>query len=169
MENLRKQFEKELKNLEIHESEDITPELVDSKSRRKALKVHSDKTFKDDEEFKILLNDYHKVSDALNELLENEDGEVVGKTDIQNFFQKHNFAKEFSKTWTIFIEKEKVSKWKNMMGDRFPEWKTLQGNGSQYQTRMNNGIVYTTLYDVAVPKMNIQGKQECLREFVMDI
>ena len=105
---------------------------------------------------------------AINELA--EEGEFLDKTNLQNFFEKHNFAKEFSKTWTIFIEKDKVNEWKNIMNRRFPDFKILQGNGTQYKTKMKDGtIVYTTLYDVAEPKMNIQGKHICLREYVMDV
>ena len=126
MEIFRKEYEKELLNLEIEESEEITQKLVTTKFRRKALKVHSDKTFKDDVDFQNLLEDYSKVVEALNNMAENEDGELVEKTDIQNFFEKNNFAKEFSKTWTIFVEKDKVKEWKNIMGKRFPGWKTLQ-------------------------------------------
>ena len=169
MENFRRDFEKELKNLEIEECDEITTKLVGRKFRRKALKVHSDKTFKDDVDFQNLLNDYNNVMEALNKILEHEDGEMVEKTDIQNFFENHNFAKEFSKTWTVFVEKDKVKEWKIVMGKRFPGWRILQGNGTQYQTKINNGIVHTTLYDVSVPKMNIQGKHEYLREFVMDV
>ena len=129
--------------------------------------MHSDKTFKDDEEFKELLSDYHRIVDAMNDL--DEEGEFVDKTDLQNFFEKHNFAKEFSKTWTIYIEKDKINDWISVMNKKFPDRKLLQGNGTQYQTHMDNGTVFTTLYDVSVPKMNIQGKHICLREFVMDV
>ena len=100
---------------------------------------------------------------------------VLKKVNLQKkqicrtFFERHNFAKEFSKSWTIFIEKDKTNKWKNIMGKRFPGGKYLQGNGTQYRTQMEDGNVFTTLYDVLVPKMNIQGKQRCLRKFVMEI
>ena len=44
MDNLRKELERELINLEIEADEDITVKLVTKKFKRKALKVHSDKT-----------------------------------------------------------------------------------------------------------------------------
>ena len=40
---------------------------------------------------------------------------------------------------------------------RFPEPKFLQGHGTQYKSSMEEGNVFITLYDVTVPKMNIQG------------
>ena len=129
--------------------------------------MHSDKTGKDDEDFKELVQDYNTLLDALKDLA--EEGECVEKSDLQKFFEKHNFAKEFSKTWTIFIEKEKINEWKNIMNKRFPGGKPMQGNGIQFLTRVDDGNVFTTLYDVVVPKMNIQGKQTCLRKFVMEI
>ena len=62
MENIRRQYEKELKNLEITHDELITMKLVSTKFKRKALKVHSDKTGKDDdEEFIELYSDYTKL------------------------------------------------------------------------------------------------------------
>ena len=65
MENLRRQFESEIKNLEISEEELLTVKLVTQKFRKKALKAHSDKTGKeDDEEFKQLLNDYNTVNNV---------------------------------------------------------------------------------------------------------
>ena len=84
--------------------------LVEKKFKRKALKVHSDKTGKDDEEFKDLLRDYNTLIAAIDECT--EEGGFVEKCDLQNFFERHNFAKEFSQSWTIFIEKDKVKKWK---------------------------------------------------------
>ena len=59
MENIRKNYEKELRTLEISDEEELTVKLVTKKFKKKALKVHSDKTHKDDEEFKELLNDYN--------------------------------------------------------------------------------------------------------------
>ena len=103
MENIRKNFEKELKNLEIGDEDPINLKVAATMFKRKALKVHSDKThLDDDEEFKELLHDYNVLKDAINACM--EEGEFVEKTDLQNFFERHNFAKEFSKSWTIFIE-----------------------------------------------------------------
>ena len=96
MENIRKLYQKELTNLEIGNEAVITKKLVVLKFKRKALKVHSDKTGKDDEEFKELLRDYNTLIDAIDE--STEEGEFVEKCDLQNFFERHNFAKEFSKT-----------------------------------------------------------------------
>ena len=43
MENLRKQLDSEIKNLEIGEDEVISLKLVTQRFKKKALKVHSDK------------------------------------------------------------------------------------------------------------------------------
>ena len=61
----------------------------------------------DDEEFKQLLNDYNKVKNALNELSDETNEEDTEQSDLQTFFEQHNFAKEFSQSWTIFVEKKK--------------------------------------------------------------
>ena len=167
MEYIRKQFANELKNLEVEEGEEISAKILSKKFKRKALKVHSDKTrTQDDEEFKQLLHDYNKLKEALSEINENVEDE---KTDLQTFFETHNFAKEFSQSWTIFIEKERIEKWKQEMTFRFPDPMILQGNGTQYQSQVDDRIVYTTLYDVESPKMNIQGNHICIRKFVLTI
>jgi curved DNA-binding protein CbpA len=98
MENLRRQLESELRNLEVGENEELTVKLVTKKFKKKALKVHSDKTGKeDDEEFKQLLQDYNKVKDALAELSSDVIEEEETKTDLQNFFEKHNLQRNFPK------------------------------------------------------------------------
>ena len=57
MENIRKQLEQELRNLEIGEGEELNAKLVAKRFKKKALRVHSDKTHSnDDEEFKKLLS-----------------------------------------------------------------------------------------------------------------
>ena len=55
------------------------------------------------------------------------------------------------------------------MRKRFPDPKHLQGNGTQYKSSIEEGNVFTTLYDVVVPKMNIQGNHKSIRKFVIDV
>ena len=98
------------KNLEIEKEDELTVKLIEKKFKRKALKVHSDKTGSgDDEEFKELLNDYNRVIDAVIKL--NEESKDDEATCLSKFFEKHNFAKECSQSWTIYVEKEKVVDW----------------------------------------------------------
>ena len=110
MENIRKQFSKELKNLEINEEETITPRLVEKRFKKKALRVHSDKTGQgDDEEFKELLNDYHRIIDAIEKIGDKADNEVNRKTDLHEFFEKHNFAKGILTKLDYFCRKRQSS------------------------------------------------------------
>ena len=127
MENIRKQFKKELENLEIKEDEIITLKLVGTRFRKKALRVHSDKTRDgDDEEFKELLNDYNRVSDAIEKICQNQEEVVSEKSEMHSFFQNHNIVKEFSQSWTIFIEKGKVPTWKIVLEKHYPQPKETQ-------------------------------------------
>ena len=87
----------------------------------------------------------------------------VEKDDIQEFFEKHNFAKEFSQNWTIFIEKKMVSAWMKEMKTRYPEPKSVQGNGLKFQTPVKDRTVFSTFYDVDIPKINIQGNHDYKR------
>ena len=61
-----------------------------------------------------------------------EANDDVQKDDMQNFFEKNTYAQEFSQSWTVLIEKEKVHTWKQELNKAFPEPKVLQGNGVQY-------------------------------------
>ena len=143
MENIKKQFHKEIQNLEIGLDEVLTVELVGKRFRKKALRVHSDKTsLGDDEEFKELVNDYHRLVDALEELGDKQEDIRAEKSDMHSFFQKHNFAKECSQSWTIYIEKEKVKKWKTELEKEYPQPKHLQGQGTQYKTSIDEKYVY---------------------------
>ena len=169
MENLRKELKSELMNLEIGVEEPLSVKLVTTKFKRKALRVHSDKTKGDDEEFKQLLNDYNRVKDAIKEALGEGIEDEGEKSDLQSFFEAHNFAKEFSQSWTIFVEKDKVTEWKKELSNRYPDPKELQGKGTQYKAPVDNKIVYATFYDVEVPKMNIQGNHESIRNFVLNM
>ena len=47
--------------------------------------------------------------------------------------------------------------WKKELEARFPSPKELQGNGVQFRAEVDERIVSVTFYDVAIPKMNIQG------------
>ena len=103
MENIRKQLVKELSNLEITAEDIITVKLVTKKFKMKALKVHSDKTGRqdetgraDDEEFKELLSDYHRVLDAVKKIEKNNDAQDT-KNDLQEFFENITFLKNFLK------------------------------------------------------------------------
>ena len=55
------------------------------------------------------------------------------------------------------------------MVKRFPDPKFLQGNGTQLKSSIVEGNVFSTLNDVSVPKMNIQGNQKSIRKFVIDV
>ena len=171
MEDLRKALKKELFNLEIDEGEEITIKVVEKKFKKKALKVHPDKTGSDDDmEFKELLADFRKVQTALNEI-ETED--VEHKGDIFTFFEKNNVANEKSQSWTILIERDKVEEWSNVLRRKFGESKLVgSGSGHQFKAPVGEHIVSITLYKYPgdmTPKMNVQGQKIGLRHFVCNV
>ena len=171
MENLKKEYEEELKNLEVKEDDEINQKVLSRKFKQKAFKVHSDKTGNTgedkDEEFKKLLHDYQKVSEALKEVLkEDDDG------DLRTFFDKHNVANECSQSWTILVENHLVSEWRTEMKKRFPNPTSVQGGGIQYKALVNGKIVSVTHYENPsdnISKMNVQGNLESLKTFVIEI
>ena len=171
MEALRNIMKKELLNLDVEESDEINIKMVEKKFKKKALKVHPDKTGTDDDaEFKELLADFKKVQTALNEL-EIDDEEDKG--DVFTFFEKNNVVNEKSQSWTILVEKDKVEEWSNVLRRKFGESK-LVGSGSGHQFKAPVGVhnVSITLYKYPGdlnPKMNVQGNKVSLRHFVCNV
>ena len=68
----------------------------------------------------------------------------------------------------IYIEKEKVTAWMKGLTKYCGSPVELQAKGCQFKFLNESGRVSCTLYDVLVPKMNIQGNQYAIRMFVMD-
>ena len=172
MEAIRKNLKKELNNLDIEETEDITIRFVEKKFKKKALKVHPDKTgTNDDAEFKELLRDFQKVQTALNELEEEDSDDDKG--DVFTFFEKHNLATEKTQSWTIIVESDKTDSWNNVLKQEFGKPKLVsRGSGSQFKAPVGDYNVSITLYmnpGDQVPKMNIQGSKISLRHFVCTV
>ena len=171
MENLKKQLEEELNNLEVKKEEEINQKMLSKKFKKKAFDVHSDKTGNTgedkDEEFKKLLNDYHKVSEALKEIQKDEDD-----GDLRAFFDKHNIANQCSQSWTILVENEMVFEWRMELKKRFPNPTLVQGAGLQYKVAVEGKLVSVTHYENPsdnVSKMNVQGNIDAVKKFVLDI
>ena len=96
MEEFRKNCAEELKRLDINDDEEVTVKLLSSKFKKKALKVHPDKTgnTNNDEEFKILLNDFNTCMD--NYSIIDKVQVVKEKSEMADFLAKNNIAKKIS-------------------------------------------------------------------------
>ena len=80
-----KNMKKELINLEVEEEEEINIKMVKKKFKKKALKVHLDKTgTNDDAEFKELLADFKRMQIALREIESKDDDD---KGDVYTFLK----------------------------------------------------------------------------------
>ena len=171
MMNLKKHYENELKNLEVKDEEEINQKMLSKKFKQKAFKVHSDKTGNTgedkDEEFKNLLDDYHRVSDALKGVQEDQDD-----GNLRAFFDKHNVSNQCSQSWTILVENEKVLEWRMELKKRYPNPTLVQGSGLQYKASVDGKLVSVTHYknpDDNESKMNVQGNLDSVKKFVLDI
>ena len=112
MEDFIRNYAAELRRLEVDETEEITAKKLSTKFKKLALMTHPDKTgVEDDTEFKNLLNDYNILIDALRKV--NKEEEDVEKNDMANFFAENNIAKENTQSYTVLVEKEKSTEWKN--------------------------------------------------------
>ena len=172
MEMFKKTHENELNNLEVDATEDITMKLLSSRFKKKALRVHPDKTGeKDDEEFKTLLKDYNKCTKALAEIT-NEDIEKE-KNDIKDFFAKNNVAKENTNSYTVLVEKEKSSEWKEELQkmELVTEPKKLACGGIQYKTDVHGNTISMTHYENpkdGQAKIHMQGSMFHIKVFILE-
>ena len=112
MDDFVRNYSAELRRLEVVEGEEITAKKLSTKFKKLALMTHPDKTGADDDtEFKNLLNDYNILIDALRKVNEEEDD--VEKNDMADFFAENKIAKENTQSYTVLVEKDKSTEWKN--------------------------------------------------------
>ena len=172
MEEFRKTYSEELKSLEVSEEEEVTLKLLSTKFKKKALKVHPDKTgeVSDDEEFKNLLNDYMTCMDALKLIVKEEVEKEYN--DMAVFFAKHNVTKENINSYTVLIENEMNDDWKDafkkMKLENEP--KKLKHGGTQYKIEVLGNVVSISHYDNpsdGQSKLLIQGTMFHIKAFMI--
>ena len=102
---------KDLKVLQIDDSDNLTIKLVTAKYKKLAKVVHPDKIGGPAEAFQELLSAYKRVI----EYIENNSIEI-GEVDLEKeFFMKHNIMKECSTSFVIYIQEAFVEKWKEIL------------------------------------------------------
>ena len=144
MEEFRKTYAEELRRLDVSDDEELTTKMLSSKFKKKALKVHPDKTgeVNQDEEFKNLLNDYKICMEALNVILKDEADQE--KNEVAKFFAKHNLTKENTNSFTVLIENDKNVDWKDALKkmDLKTDPKNLINGGTQYKIEVLGNLVH---------------------------
>ena len=102
----------ELKTLQIDDSETLTIKLVTSKYKKIAKEVHPDRNGGgSSNDFQELLNAYKRVIEYIERSC-NELSEVNYEKD---FFMKHNFMKECSTSFVIYVKDDLAEKWKETL------------------------------------------------------
>ena len=135
MKDFIRNYQDELRRLDVQEGEEVTSKMLSMKFKKQALKTHPDKTgdVDDDTEFKNLLNDYNMLIDALSKVKEDEVEQ--DKNDMADFFAQNNIAKENTQSYTILVEKTNSTEWKNELKkmDLTTVPKKLACGGFQYK------------------------------------
>ena len=174
MEEFRKTYTEELKRLDVSDDEELTTKMLSSKFKKKALKVHPDKTgeVNQDEEFKNLLNDYKRCTEALSLILKDEADQE--QNEMAEFFVKHNLTKENTNSFTVLIENDKNVDWKDALKKMKLETepKNLVNGGTQYKTEVLGNWVYIPHYanpSNGQSKLLIQGSMFHIKTFIIQI
>ena len=108
----KEQFEKDLETLQIKVEADqvITKKFVTAKYKNLAKSMHPDKPGGEKEAFQELLNAYQRVIKYLEE--ENDDDEFDFEAE---FFKKHNFMKECTTSYVVYIQNQFTDCWKKIL------------------------------------------------------
>ena len=172
MEDFRKIYAEELKRLNVEDDEEVTAKMLNSKFKKKALRVHPDKTGDaNDEEFKNLLKDFNTCMEALGLIVKEE--EEKENNDMAEFFAKNNVSKENMNSYTVLLENEKTKEWnevlKKMKLEKDPM--KLVNGGTQFKTDVLGHVVSVSFYgnpSNGQSKLLIQGSMFHIRMFIVD-
>ena len=174
MEEFRRNYSQELKRLNVEDEEVVTAKMLSSKFKRKALRVHPDKTgdVNDDEDFKNLLQDFNTCMEGLRLIAEDE--EEKEKNNMADFFAKNNVSKENTNSYTVLLENDKITEWNEVLKkmDLAKDPIKLINGGTQYKKEVMGFVVSMSLYDNprnGQSKLLIQGSMFHIRMFIVDM
>ena len=173
MEDFVRNYQEELRRLDVQEGEEVTAKMLSMKFKKLALKTHPDKTgdVDNDAEFKNLLNDYNMLIDALSKMKKDEVEQE--KNYMADFFAQNNIAKENTQSYTILVEKANSTEWKNELKkmDLTTVSKKLACGGFQYKIKVLANIISMTHYENpsdGQAKLHIQGSKYHCRIFIIN-
>ena len=163
--NSNSEISNDLKILQIDESEPLTIKLATSKYKKIAKEVHPDKIGGGpSNNFQELSNAYKRVIEYI-EKVSNESSEVNYEKD---FFMKHNFMKECSTSFVIYVQEDFAEKWKEVLLKNLIIHRIDAG-----RLILKHGSITVTLYVKPKvdqrSKLHVQGKdQQTNLSFIMD-
>ena len=106
-------IKKDLETLRINEDQDINIDYVTAKYKRLAKEIHPDRPGGVTSEFQELLNAYRRIIKYLEEN-PNEKEEEEENMEAA-FFMKHNFMKECTGSYVVYIEENLVDCWQKVL------------------------------------------------------
>ena len=109
----RANIKKDLETLKIKEDQDISIDYVTAKYKRLAKEIHPDRPGGVTSEFQELLNAYRRIIKYLEEH-PNEQEEEEENMEAA-FFMKHNFMKECTGSYVVYIEEKLVDCWQKVL------------------------------------------------------
>ena len=97
-------FKDDLKKLDISEDQELTKRYVTGKYKKMAKILHPDKAGGTDEDFQELQQAYGRLIDYIEENQNREAYEEEERDYETEFFKKHNFLKECTSSFVLYIE-----------------------------------------------------------------
>ena len=146
------QLRDDLEILEIGDEQNLTKKYVTSKYKRLAKLRHPDKEGGTTSAFQALLNAYRRIinyieGEKVKEAFEEED---EGDFETQ-FIMKHNFTKECSSSFVVYIQDRFVDRWKRVFERHMKLHKS-----DKCRVIFKTGSITLTLYDK--PKKDPRSK-----------
>ena len=150
------QFKEDLIVLEINEEQTLTKKYVTSKYKKLAKTRHPDKEGGTKSAFQTLLNAYRRIIDYLDGKIVKEAFEEEEKDFETEFFMKHNFMKECTSSFVVYIQDWLVDRWKRVLERHMKIHKS-----DKFKIIFKTGEITLTLYDKPKKdprsKLHIQG------------
>ena len=138
----KNQIKDDLVIMDIKEEQILTKDYVTSKYKKLAKIRHPDKEGGNTGEFQVLFNAYRRIIKYLDDMENTEPFEDKERDFETEFFTKHNFMKECTASYVVYIEDEFVERWR-MILEKHISTKKIEKGRAIFKT----GVITITLYE----------------------
>ena len=158
----------EILNIELGKEEQLTIRFVNLTFKRHARIKHPDKPGGTKEEFQVLINAYRRVIKYLEEV--KLDDIVVNDDHFEKeFFMRSNFPKENKTGFTVILQNELSSEWKETLVKNYGDGQNLPSGGIMFKKDLITFTLYIKPKSDKKTKVHVQsGSQEANFDFVFN-
>jgi hypothetical protein len=158
----------EVLDIESKVEETLSIQYVNQKFKQLAKIKHPDKPGGTKEDFQVLLNAYRRVIKYLEEV--NAENIVVNDDHYEKeFFMRSNFPKENKTGFTVILQNELATEWKETLIKNYGVGQTLPSGGIMYKKDQITFTLYIKPKSDKKTKVHVQsGSQEANLDFVFN-